>query len=780
MMQRFQRMLLSADALGILLVVLSLQAATQGITSSLRDTNTNYFLLISFGAALIAFSMGKFQWTGIQASVGIVSLGTLLVWILGAHLTQPILMLVRTVVTSIPKVISTSPNVSTMDTSSIIESWNAIIQSSSGLISRIQTWLSTSGQGLTSDDILIRNLAWMFVLWLCAAWMGWFTRKRDAFTSLSPSLLVLAVVTSYSEKNSHYVWLVVVFLLLLTGIWNYRNHINNWESQHIDYSEGIQIDIGQSVLFITIAIATLAFSIPSVSWQEFIETFREGRNNNTAEILGIQTPEPGGHSPDSQGPTLPRSHLLSGSAANSEEIVMTVSTGELPPIPNESLISAVPRYYWRNIVYDQYIGTGWATSPVSAQDVSADTTFVAALPNQYRKLHMDVKYSDPSNRLIWSGILLTVDVPITARWRVEPSFDLFADQSALLQSDIFAASINAESYRVDAYIPMPAVSELRSSSTEYPQPIRSRYLTLPASLPERVHQLAREITDGFSTPYDKAVAIEAYLRTNYPYDLKVPPPPQGRDVADFLLFDLQRGYCDYYATTMVVLVRSVDIPARFVSGYSPGSYDAPSAQYIVRELNAHSWVEVYFPEIGWIEFEPTASLPEIERIEEALSPSGDEDNGESFLYLPIMFELNSLWILLMFGLVALATAYMVFMERWLVLRLAPNNAIEKIYQAFYRAGRPHAGEWTHAETSTEFLAKLHNRLDEIKARPGYVKYFEKIKRHAAVLTNIYHLSLFVDHQTNNFDVLTAWRTWVSLRRQLFFARLMVLMVRLNL
>jgi hypothetical protein len=191
-------------------------------------------------------------------------------------------------------------------------------------------------------------------------------------------------------------------------------------------------------------------------------------------------------------------------------------------------------------------------------------------------------------------------------------------------------------------------------------------------------------------------------------------------------------------------------------------------------------VEVYFPEIGWIEFEPTASLPEIERIEEALSPSGDEDNGESFLYLPIMFELNSLWILLMFGLVALATAYMVFMERWLVLRLAPNNAIEKIYQAFYRAGRPLAGEWTHAETSSEFLAKLHNRLDEIKARPGYVKYFEKIKRNAAVLTNIYHLSLFVDHQTNNFDVLTAWRTWVSLRRQLFFARLMVLMVRLNL
>src|SRR4030095_5471201 len=131
----------------------------------------------------------------------------------------------------------------------------------------------------------------------------------------------------------------------------------------------------------------------------------------------------------------------------------------------------------------------------------------------------------------------------------------------------------------------------------------------PNSVPDRVLVLAREITKGMKNPYDKAKAIESYLRANYPYDLEIPDPPKEQDVADYFLFDLKRGYCDYYATAMVVLARASGLPARFVSGYSSGSYDAMNAQYIIRDLNAHSWVEIYFPEIGWIEFEPTASQP---------------------------------------------------------------------------------------------------------------------------------------------------------------------------
>jgi transglutaminase-like putative cysteine protease len=103
-------------------------------------------------------------------------------------------------------------------------------------------------------------------------------------------------------------------------------------------------------------------------------------------------------------------------------------------------------------------------------------------------------------------------------------------------------------------------------------------------------------------------------------------------VADYFLFDLKKGYCDYFATTMVVMARAAGIPARFVSGYSPGAYDAPNAQYVVRELNAHSWAEVYFTDIGWVEFEPTGSIPEIVRMEEEITtPEQEPDSAASRL-----------------------------------------------------------------------------------------------------------------------------------------------------
>ena len=263
------------------------------------------------------------------------------------------------------------------------------------------------------------------------------------------------------------------------------------------------------------------------------------------------------------------------------------------------------------------LAAGWVTSSAPPQTFEANTPLIPGLLESYKPLHLDVQMVQPEGRLFWSGILFSADIPFTANWRVRPQSNLFADQSDLLQADMFAALSNADSYRVESYIPFVRTKELRSASSKYPEEISERYLALPRSVPERVHELAKEITDGRTNPYDKAKAIETHLRT-YPYDLEIGAPPEGQDVTDYFLFDLKKGYCDYYATAMVVLARSSGLPARFVSGYAPGEYDAQNARYIVRELHAHSWAEVYFPEIGWVEFEPTASQPEIDR-----SGSGD-------------------------------------------------------------------------------------------------------------------------------------------------------------
>jgi hypothetical protein len=437
------------------------------------------------------------------------------------------------------------------------------------------------------------------------------------------------------------------------------------------------------------------------------------------------------------------------------------------------LIANVPRYYWRSTAYDMYVGAGWVTSSAPSQRFDANTPLIPGVLNGYKSLHLDVKLIQPEGRLFWSGILFSADVPIRADWRLRPQSNLFADQSTLLQADLFAAASGARAYRAESYVPLVTIEELRAASTDYPESIRDRYLRLPESVPERVLQLAREITAEQETAYDKAKAIENYLRT-YPYDLDVPEPPQDQDVADHFLFDLKKGYCDYYATAMVVLARASGLPARFVSGYASGSYDAANAEYVVRELHAHSWPEIYFPELGWIEFEPTAAQPEIElppREEELLTAQPDETASR----LLNRFRLETLlyWLspfaLFLFGLVL----YFTLVERWLYLRLAPAVAVERIYRGLYRMGRPLAGERTKAETAYEFMEKLIDKINAIRERSGYTKYLLRAGQDVRYLSDLYQDTLFAHHAIDKNDTKRALNTWKHLRLRLLLARIHV-------
>jgi hypothetical protein len=108
------------------------------------------------------------------------------------------------------------------------------------------------------------------------------------------------------------------------------------------------------------------------------------------------------------------------------------------------------------------------------------------------------------------------------------------------------------------------------------------------------------------------VALQNFLRT-YTYNTKIDAPPPGRDAVDYFLFDSKQGYCTYYSSAMVVMLRALGIPAREAIGYAPGDYDSTTRQWVVRESASHAWPEVYFPNVGWLEFEPTPSQSVIQR-----------------------------------------------------------------------------------------------------------------------------------------------------------------------
>lgn len=167
-------------------------------------------------------------------------------------------------------------------------------------------------------------------------------------------------------------------------------------------------------------------------------------------------------------------------------------------------------------------------------------------------------------------------------------------------------------YRVSGSASKARASDLSRASTDYPDWLAQRYLSLPDSITPRTSDLARALTASSSGPYEQARAIEAYLRDTIVYDESVSAPPGNADVVDYVLFERQRGYCEYYASAMAVMLRTLGVPSRVTVGFFPGNYDDTQGGYVYLQRNAHAWVEVFFPGYGWIPFEPTSSQARIE------------------------------------------------------------------------------------------------------------------------------------------------------------------------
>jgi transglutaminase-like putative cysteine protease len=136
-----------------------------------------------------------------------------------------------------------------------------------------------------------------------------------------------------------------------------------------------------------------------------------------------------------------------------------------------------------------------------------------------------------------------------------------------------------------------------------------QFMSLPASVPQRVGDLAQRITAGATNDYDRVKAIENWLDENYLYSINSPVPPQGRDAVDHFLFDTNVGFCEQFASATAVMLRSLGIPARLVAGYTPGSHNPFTGYYEVHNSDAHTWVEAWFPRYGWYEFDPTFGIP---------------------------------------------------------------------------------------------------------------------------------------------------------------------------
>ncbi len=175
----------------------------------------------------------------------------------------------------------------------------------------------------------------------------------------------------------------------------------------------------------------------------------------------------------------------------------------------------------------------------------------------------------------------------------------------------YPALRGGETYQVDAILSNPNRQQLQDAGTNYPEWVTQKYLQLPKSFSPRIKDLATSITADAKTPFEKAIFITRYLRENIVYAQTIAEVPRNKDPLEWVLFEYKQGYCVYYASAEVLMLRSVGVPARMAVGFAQGQREGNS--FVVRRQDAHAWPEVYFPEIGWVEFEPTAWQAPLDR-----------------------------------------------------------------------------------------------------------------------------------------------------------------------
>lgn len=255
--------------------------------------------------------------------------------------------------------------------------------------------------------------------------------------------------------------------------------------------------------------------------------------------------------------------------------------------------------YWRGYAYDTYNGQSWYNTQLEIEEITTESdigVFELKEDWDWDNVFVQTFYiAQPMPNILWTG-----GDPVFV---IFPATSLGLDSTGGLrveESLRSGAMYNVLSERIDV-----SAEQLQGDSGHYDADLLDQYLQLPDNISQRTRNLAHELTNDLPTTYDKVVAIRDHLYNTYPYDYFPPPLDPNNEVVDQFLFIDQRGFCEMYVSAMIVMLRELGIPSRFVVGYGSGNYNTFTGYYEVQANHAHSWVEVYFADYGWIPFDPT-------------------------------------------------------------------------------------------------------------------------------------------------------------------------------
>ncbi len=521
-------------------------------------------------------------------------------------------------------------------TSRLLPSTYTWLERWDNLAMRLYNWYITAIQGGVSYDNLMFILQMGVIIWGVGYLTVWFVfRANKPWPAIVPGGLVLLINLYYAPKDiSTWFVLYLIVSLLLIVRFNLFEQERRWRSRGVFFRPDINFDFLRDGLIFSLLVVGLAWIAPPVVdaksievLDEFQGAWRDVQGDWNRLFADLNYRDRSVY--DSFGASL----TLGGARQLSDDPVMDVR------------LSGIGRY-WRAAVYDYYSGDGWVTrdedrAGFGPEDPLSLPVFDVREPvTQTYTYHRDnatVLYAmsnpvwlDRTARVNFNelpGEQVTREAAIPG-WTAggEP----WVEEITYIRSN--ATVDQGESYSVVSLASRATVDQLQNAGSNYPTWVTGRYLNLPPSVTERTVALARQLTASYDNNFDKALAIERYLRNNITYNETIPAPPPGVDKVDYILFTRPEAYCDYYATSMIVMLRSQGIPARLAAGFARGTYNGEKQAFEVRNRDAHSWVEAYFPTYGWIEFEPTAAQPTI--IRPTANERGDAFAAGSFVPSP--------------------------------------------------------------------------------------------------------------------------------------------------
>jgi transglutaminase-like putative cysteine protease len=490
-------------------------------------------------------------------------------------------------------------------TGPLLEDIYRVLTGPISVMARFQGWTVSIVRGEDFFDPVASAFFWSLALFLAGAFAGWaLTAARKPLAALLPAVLLTGIVFSTVRGDWRFAILMIGMVFLVVIVVEQSQKEQDWERREMGYSTSIRWDLLFSAVPVLGLLLAASYVVPSISVDDIQRWIREQSaprsavGNSVGQSFGLQPVSSGG-ADSAQAEVFPRSHFLGGGPDLTHDVALLIVTGETLQYLPGAREPVAPHHYWKAQTYDIYSSSGWLTSPTDERELASGERLFDTLP-QGNLLHQIVTVSRPGyGPVYYAGELAAV-------------YQLFR-VVARTNFDVLGAVVPGAEYELDSVYLQADEAALRAAGTDYPDWIRHRYLQLPNVLPDRVHALARDLTATPPTPYDRAAAIQDYLRREMHYSLEIDSPPYDQDVVDYFLFDSKEGFCDYYATAMTVLARSAGIPARIAFGYATGTFDPGPGEYTVLESDAHAWPELYFPGIGWVEFEPTAAMPEIPR-----------------------------------------------------------------------------------------------------------------------------------------------------------------------